>query len=76
MVHHVLLICLHSALRTPKPFSKPWLRVWIQLRLAWPRGFLTICVLCLYALIRVSDERTEPEAESKVNAVDSKRAPI
>ena len=46
------------------PFSKPRLLLWIQLSLAWPRA---------YAL-RVSDKRTDPEAESKAEAVVSKRA--
>ena len=39
-----------------------------------PPDDLTILhVLCVYAL-RASDERTEPQAESKAEAVDSTRA--
>ena len=44
-----------------------------QASLAPPVDLTTLRVLCVYAL-RASDERTEPQAESKVEAVVSKRA--
>ena len=44
------------------PFRNDWIWLWIQL-----------CVRCLY-VPRVSDERIEPQSESKVEAVVSKRA--
>ena len=45
-----------------------------MLRLAWPCGcFDNLRVLCVYTL-RASDERMEPEAEPKAEAVVSKRA--
>ena len=47
---------------------KPRHRLQIPLRLAWPVAVLTIAYV-----LRASDERTEPEDESKVEAVDSKR---
>ena len=54
-------------------FSKPRFRLQIRLRLARPRGCFDSCACFAYAL-RASDERTEPETESKAEAVDSKRA--
>ena len=57
------------------PFRNNWIWLWIRLRLAWPCGCFDIKilrVLCVYAP-GVSDERTEPEAESKAEAVVSKR---
>ena len=54
--------------------SKPWLWLWIRLRLAWLRGCFANCAcFCIYAL-RASDARTEPETESKAEALVSKRA--
>ena len=38
-----------------------------------PAVVLTICA-CFAYVLRASDERTEPKAESKAEAVDSKRA--
>ena len=51
--------------------SKPRLRLWIQLGLAWPRRYLDNTER---ALRRDSDKRTESEAESKAEAVVLKRA--
>ena len=45
-----------------------------MLRLAWPADVSTINCACFAYALRASDERTEPEAESKADAVDSKRA--
>jgi hypothetical protein len=53
------------------PFLKPRLWLWIQLGLAWPRRCLDNTER---ALRRDSDKRTESEAESKAEAVVSKRA--
>ena len=56
------------------PFIKPQLWLQIRLRLAWRSHlFWQLCMLCVYTL-RASDERMEPEAESKAEAVVSKRA--
>ena len=48
------------------PFSKPRLRLWIRLGLAWARGY------CFAYAHRATDERMELDAESE--AVVSKRA--
>ena len=55
-----------------RPFSKRRLQLWSRLRLACPRR-LHLRVLCVNAL-GASDEKTEPKAESKAEAVVSKRA--
>ena len=34
---------LGQAYQSPRPFSKPRLRLWIRLRLAWPRGCFYNC---------------------------------
>ena len=53
------------------PFSKRRLRLWILLRLAWQ---LILRVRCVLHALTASDERMEPRAESKAEAVVSKRA--
>ena len=55
-----------------RPFSKPRLWLWIRLRLDWPLGCFDNCACFAYAP-RASDDRMEPEAESKAAAVVSKR---
>ena len=65
--HWDLLKCQH------RPFLKPRLRLWILLRLAWPRGCFDNCASFAYTL-RASDEGTAPETESKAEAMVSKRA--
>ena len=56
------------------PFSKRRLRLWIRLRLAWPRRLIWILrMLCVYVW-RASDESTEPQPESKPEDVVLKRA--
>ena len=54
------------------PFSKPRPRLQSRLWLAWPRGCFDIWS-CFAYVLRAPDERTEPEAESKAEAVDSKK---
>ena len=53
--------CPHSIM----PFSKPRLLLQIRLRLAWPCGFFFATCACFSYVLRASDERTGPEAESR-----------
>ena len=55
------------------PFQKFGFGLNSRLRLAWPGVDSTFALCSAYAL-RDSDMRMEPEAESKAEAMDSKRA--
>ena len=48
-----------------RPFSQPRLRLQIRLRLVWPRSLQ----LCFVNVLRASDKITEPEADSRAEAM-------